>query len=190
MYIRQSYNWERSNCSSKTGVCKALNVVIINTKPNNDVFTFGVWKNQKSTLQMPRVWGNCGQMHRRPFGIEKLDHTSDRWSVSARADRADRAVKVINNLKMYIRNKLENNCTRLHIPTKCNLHAYQDRLSIATPSIEHYPGPQHASNASFHCVWCPSAPKSVLKKQLRNCSSCGHRNSGYAALRMPRTRSG
>ena len=30
-----------------------LNVVIINTKPNNDVFTFGVWKNQKRTLQMP-----------------------------------------------------------------------------------------------------------------------------------------
>ena len=24
-----------------------------------------------------------------------------------------------------------------------------------------------------------SAPKSVLKKQLKNCSSCGHRNSGY-----------
>ena len=24
-------------------------------KPNNDVFTFGVWKNQEITLQMPRV---------------------------------------------------------------------------------------------------------------------------------------
>ena len=38
-------------------------------------------------------------MYRGPFGIEKLDHPSDRWSVAARAAGADRAVKVINNLE-------------------------------------------------------------------------------------------
>ena len=73
--------------------------MIFNIKPNNDVFTFGVWKNQEIDLQMARVRGNCGQMYRGPFGIEKLDHPSDRWSVAARAAGADRAVKVINNLE-------------------------------------------------------------------------------------------
>ena len=89
----------------RTGTHLVLDAVIFNTKPNNDVFTFGVWKNQETTLQMPRVGGIRGQIYRGPFGIEKLDHPSDRWWPTARAYRADLAVKVINNLKMYIRNK-------------------------------------------------------------------------------------
>ena len=89
----------------RTGTHLVLNVVIFDIKPNNDVFTFGVWKNQEINLQMPRVGRIRGQVHRGPFDIEKLDHPSDRWSVTARAYRADRAVKVINNLKVYIRNK-------------------------------------------------------------------------------------
>ena len=79
-------------------------------------------------------------MYRGPFGIEKLDHPSDRWSVAARAAGADRAVKVINNLEFISENNvLENNCIRLRISTKYVLQACQDRLSIAIPSIEHYP---------------------------------------------------
>ena len=73
-----------------------LTVVIFNIKHNNDVFTFGVWKNQETTLQMPRVVGIRGKIYRGPFSIEKLDHPSDRWSVAARANRADRAVQVIH----------------------------------------------------------------------------------------------
>ena len=84
----------------RTGTHLVLNVVIFNMKPNNDVFTFGVWKNQETTLQMPRVGRIRGQIYRGPFGIEKLDHPSDGWSVAARAARADRAVKVINNLEI------------------------------------------------------------------------------------------
>ena len=49
--------------------------------------------------------GVRGKTCRGPFGIEKLDHPSDRRSVAARAYWADRAVKVINNPKVYIRNR-------------------------------------------------------------------------------------
>ena len=38
-----------------TWVHLVQNLVIFNIKPNNDVFTFGVWKNQEITLQMPRA---------------------------------------------------------------------------------------------------------------------------------------
>ena len=43
----------------------------------------------------------CGEMYRGPFVNAKLDHPSDRWSVAAQTDRADQAVQVINNLKVY-----------------------------------------------------------------------------------------
>ena len=49
-----------------------------------------------------------GQTHRGLFGVEKLDHPSDRWSVVGRAARAHRAAKVINDLDIYIRKKYQN----------------------------------------------------------------------------------
>ena len=51
--------------------------------------------------------------------------------------RPDRAVKVINNLGIYIRIKvLEFFCARLRIPIRHVLQAYEDRLSIASPILE------------------------------------------------------
>ena len=46
-------------------------------------------------------------MYRGPFGIEKLDHLSDRWSVAARADRAGPYKFVCN--KFFIDNISINN---------------------------------------------------------------------------------
>ena len=52
--------------------------------------------------------------------------------------RPARAGKCINNLGIYIRIKvLENLCARLRIPIRRDLQAYEDRLSIAAPAIEH-----------------------------------------------------
>ena len=68
-----------------TGFTNTQNVGTI--KPKNDVFTFGVWKIQEVDLQMTGACGDCGRIYRGPFGIEKLDHPSDRWSVAARAAR-------------------------------------------------------------------------------------------------------
>ena len=51
--------------------------------------------------------------------------------------RPDRAVKVINNLGIYIRIKVpEIFCARLRIPIRRVLRAYEDRLSMASPTLE------------------------------------------------------
>ena len=53
--------------------------------------------------------------------------------------RPDRAVQVINNLRIYPGKKvLENFCARLRTPIRHVLQACQDRLSIAALTTEHY----------------------------------------------------
>ena len=66
---------------------------------------FSILNSFKITKWMPRVWGICGQMYREKSELKTLEIPCSFWPASDPPGGPDLAVKVINNLKIYVSKK-------------------------------------------------------------------------------------